>query len=76
MSIKFINRIQNYEQLKEITKNLEIETTSDRTLPREKWEIENHQVIIDHLGEFGNYQLTLYFDKQNMTLERVSVLIL
>lgn len=76
MSIKFINRVASWEQLNEITQQLEIEKTTDRTLPREDWEKKSHQVLIDFMGEHGRYQFTLHFDKYNETLEKVSVLVI
>lgn len=75
MSIKFINRVASWEQLNEIAQQLETERTTDRTLPREDWEKKSHSVVIDLLGEHGRYQFTLYFDKWNERLERVSVLV-
>ena len=75
MSIKFINRVASWEQLNEITQLLEVETTSDKTLPKRDYEINGHYVLIDTMGQYGRYQFELYFDKYNETLLRVSVFI-
>lgn len=75
MKIFFADR-PTYEQLKEITQLLEVETTTDKTLPKETWEKSEHKVCILHLGDYGKYTFNLYFDKSNEKLERVSIGIL
>lgn len=65
-----------YEQLKEIAQLLEVETTTNKTLPKETLEKSEHKVCILHLGNYGKYKFNLYFDELNENLERVSIGIL